>query len=58
MISKNIKEKIGLRITITNNKIKDIMKVIKFLENIGSLFKKVLEKLLVKKEDFSIFLGR
>ena len=40
MIGKNIKEKIGLRITITNNKIKDIMKVIKFLENIESLFKK------------------
>ena len=34
MIGKNIREKIGLRITVTNNKIKDIMKVIKFLESL------------------------
>ena len=36
----------GTGITLANNRIKDIRKVIKSLE-----------KLLVKKEDFSIFLG-
>ena len=50
-IGKKIKSKIssitGLGITLTNNLIKDIMKVIKSLENRGST-----KKLLVKKEDF------
>ena len=43
--------------TLTKNEIKDIIKVIKSLENRGILLKELLEKLLVKKEDFSVFLG-
>ena len=43
--------------TLTKNEIKDIIKVIKSLENRGILLKELLEKLLVKKEDFSLFLG-
>ena len=43
--------------TLTKNEIKDITKVIKSLENRGILLKELLEKLLVKKEDFSLFLG-
>ena len=35
----------------------DIMTVIKYLENTRILFKKLLQKLLVKKEGFSTFLG-
>ena len=50
----------GSGITLTNNEVKDI-KVIKSLENRGILLlqKKVTtrKKKLVKKEDFSIFLG-
>ena len=33
MTDKRIKEKLGLRITVTNNYIKYVMKVIKLLEN-------------------------
>ena len=40
--------------TLTNNEIKDIMRVIKSLENRGIFLKP--EKLVVKKKDFSIFL--
>ena len=43
--------------TLTKNEIKDIIKVVKSLENRGILLKELLEKLLVKKEDFSLFLG-
>ena len=43
--------------TLTKNEIKNIIKVIKSLENRGILLKELLEKLLVKREDFSIFLG-
>ena len=43
-------------ITLANNEIKDIMKISKSLENRESLLKGT-KKLLVKKEDFSIFLG-
>ena len=43
--------------TLTKNEIKDIIKVIKSLENRGILLKELQEKLLVKKEDFSLFLG-
>ena len=39
-----IKEKIGLGITLTSNETKDMMRVIKSLEN--------RKKILVKKEDF------
>ena len=47
----------GTGITLTNNEIKDVMKVIKSLENRGLLLKGTARKLVVKNEDFSIFLG-
>ena len=54
MIGKKIKKEIysitGSGITLTNNELKDLIKVIKY----GN---KLLGKLLVKKEDLSIFLG-
>ena len=54
MFKKNASDKVlGTGITLTDNKIKDIMKVIKSLENRGILLKK---NLLVKKEDFKTFL--
>ena len=37
MIGKKIKEKIGSGLTLTNNEIKDINKVIKSLKNRGTL---------------------
>ena len=43
------------KITLTNDEIKYIIKVIKSLENRNFIKKRLLEKLLVKKEDFSIF---
>ena len=43
--------------TLTKNEIKNIIKAIKSLENREILLKELLEKLLVKREDFSIFLG-
>ena len=47
----------GSGIKLRNNEVKDIIKVIKSLENKGILLKVTTEKLLVKKEDdFSIFL--
>ena len=42
----------GLGITLTYDEIKGIMKVIKCLEHRGILLKELLEKVLVKKEDF------
>ena len=42
--------------TLTNNEIKDIIKIIRSLENKKNLLIGILEKLLFKKEDFSIFL--
>ena len=42
----------GAGIIPTNNEIKDIMKVIKYLENRGILLKGTTKKLLVKKKDF------
>ena len=44
-------------ITPTNNEIKDIVKVIRSLENRGILLKEILEKLIAKKEDFLTFLN-
>ena len=41
----------GSGITLTNNEIKDIMKVISLLENRWILLKGATEKSLVKKED-------
>ena len=56
IIGKNIKEGISSinssGITLTNNEIKDIIKVIKSLENKGVLLKATTAKLLVKKEYF------
>ena len=44
--------------TRKNDGINDIIKVIKSLENCEEFYQKeLLEKLLVKQEDFSIFLG-
>ena len=43
MIDKKIKEKFGSEITLKNNEIKDVMKVIKFLENRRILLKGKLE---------------
>ena len=42
----------GSRLTLTNNEIKDIMKLIKSLEIDMFYSMKLLEKLLVKNEDF------
>ena len=46
------KKVFGAVIIPTNNEIKDIMKVIKYLENRGILLKGTTKKLLVKKKDF------
>ena len=42
-------------LTLTNNEIKDIKKVIRSLENRGILLKGAIKKLLLKKDSFSIF---
>ena len=47
----------GSRLTLTNNEIKYIIKVIRSLENRRIFLKELLTKLLFKKEGFSIFLG-
>ena len=57
LIGKKMKEKFGLGIILTNNEIKYIMKVVKSLENRRVLLKGILQKLLFKKESFSIFLN-
>ena len=41
-------------ITPTNNEIKYVLKVIAALENSGILIKKTTEKLLLKKENYSV----
>ena len=41
----------GSSITLTNNKIIDIIKLIKTLEKTGILLKELLYKLLLMKED-------
>ena len=46
------------KVTLTNNGQKDIVKVIKSLQNGGILFKGATKKLLVNKENFSIVLGQ
>ena len=43
-------------ITLTNNEIKDIIKVINYLENAGILLKGTSGKLLIKKEDYLIII--
>ena len=46
----------GTGITLTNSEIKDIMKVIKFLENTGILLKGTTRKLTSQEGGFSSFL--
>ena len=46
----------GLGITLTNNEIKDIIKVIKYLENRGILSKKTNRKIASQKGGFLNFL--
>ena len=47
---------LGAGIVLTDNEIKDIMKVIKSLKNKGIFLRETTKKLLVNKEDFKIFL--
>ena len=44
----------AFRITLANNEIKDIIKVIKSLENRGILLERTTKKIKVKKEDYSV----
>ena len=52
-----IGRKISFRNNSKKNETKDIIKVIRSLENRGIVLKRTTKKLLVKKENFSIFLG-
>ena len=45
----------GLGITLTNNEIKDIIKVIKYLENRGILSKKTNRKIASQEGEFLNF---
>ena len=45
----------SLGITLTNNKIKDILKLINYSENRGILLKETTKKLLAKKDNYLIF---
>ena len=56
MIGRKIKEKFCSGITLTNNEIKDIMKVIKSLENRRSLIKGTTRKFTSKEGGFLNFL--
>ena len=57
VISKKIKDRLtGSGITLTNNEIKYIINVIRSLENRGILLNGATKKLIVKKEEFLIFL--
>ena len=49
---KDIKKFFRVGITVTGNEIKDLMKVIKSLENTGVFLKGTTRKILVKKKDF------
>ena len=55
MIGKKTKEKFDLGITLTNNEIKDIMKVIKSLENGGISLKGTTTKITSQKRRISLF---
>ena len=46
----------GSRITLTSNEVRDVLKIIGALENREFYWKELLEKIIVKKEDFSVFL--
>ena len=56
LFNKNTRKEIssitGSGITLTNNEIKDIITVIKFLKTEEFYLKELLQKLLVKKEGF------
>ena len=45
----------SLGITLTNNKMKDVLKLINYSENRGILLKKTAKKLLATKDNYSIF---
>ena len=54
---KNASDKaLGTRISLRNNEIKDIIKVIKSLENRGVLLKGTTRQITSQNEDFKIFL--
>ena len=52
----DFKNILGPGITLTNNEIKDIMRVIKSLENRGSLLKETNKKIAIQEGDFLNFL--
>ena len=60
LLGKKIKKWIlsitGSGITLTNNEIKDIMKVIKYLENRGILLKETIRKITSQEGEFSNFI--
>ena len=56
MIGKKIKEKFGSGITLTDNEIKNIMKVIKSLGNRGILLKRTTTKITSQEGGFFNFL--
>ena len=51
---KVLEKNYGSGITLENNKLKDI-KVVRSLENRGTLLKRTNNKIVVKKDNFSIF---
>ena len=55
MIGKRVKEKFVLVITLSNYEIKDIMKVIKSLENREVLFKEIIRKINSQEGGFLNF---
>ena len=55
MIGKRVKEKFVLVITLSNHEIKDIMKVIKSLENREVLFKEIIRKINSQEGGFLNF---
>ena len=56
VIGKRIKENFGSMITLTNNKIKDVIKVIKSLENRWILLKGTTRKIASQEGEFLKFL--
>ena len=57
LLGKKEEPSLGSGITLTNNEIKVIIKLIRFLENRGIFLKGTIKKILAKKDGFSIFLG-
>ena len=54
---KSTTNRFGTGITLTDIKIKDVIKVIKSLENRGILLKGTTRKITGQEEDFKIFLN-